>query len=309
MRQVLVVFVLMCAVAAQASSQTAPPDTTVSFHQDLAWSPDGRWIVFSADMGNGYDLWMAPVSGDGVMQPLTNDGKSNLWASWSPNGDKLAFTSGRDGATDIYIMNAQGRDVHRVTQGPGRNQAPSWAPDGSRIAFMSDRTQKWQIYVMHSDGTDLRQVTQDTTTHAENPVWSPEGSKILFYGGSGKGNDQVFSIEPNGRHLARLTKDVQLSNAGMSKTIKTNNIYPSWSPDGKDILYCSNRGGSNALYTMKADGSEAKRFSNQLAFFARWSPEGKRIAAIFGRYPHTAIGIMAMDGKEPVWITPRLNQP
>jgi TolB protein len=300
--------VLCCLATTQACGQGAAPDSTVLFHQDLAWSPDGQWIVFSVDVGSGYDLWLAPVSG-GPMQAITHDGKANLWATWSPDGKKLAFTSGRDGSTDIYVMDAEGRDEHRVTQGPGRNQAPSWSPDQSRIAFMSDRTGRWQIFVMRSDGTDPRQVTQDTTILAHNPVWAPQGSKILFYAGSGKGNDQVFTVEPNGQHLARLSRDVQVRANDVVKSIPTNNIYPSWSPDGKHILFCSNRGGTNALYTMNADGSELKRLSRNLAFFGRWSPDGKNIAAIFGRYPHTAIGIMPPDGKEPVWITPRLNQP
>src|SRR6185436_13855365 len=121
-KPILALFICLCFLPGSAASQPSPPDTTISFHQDLAWAPDGRWIAFSADVGSGYDLWLAPVSG-GAMQSLTHDGKSNRWASWSPDGRQLAFTSERDGATDIYIMDAEGRDVHRLTQGPGRNQA------------------------------------------------------------------------------------------------------------------------------------------------------------------------------------------
>jgi Tol biopolymer transport system component len=307
MKLMLVLFVFLSSMTGTASSQTTVADTTIGFHQDLTWSPDGKWIVFSADVGNGYDLWMAPVSGSDI-EPLTSDGKSNLWTSWSSDGRKLAFTSGRDGGTDLYVMDTEGRAVERLTSGPGRNQAPSWSPDQSHIAFMSDRSGRWQIFVMRSDGTDPRQVTQDTTL-AHNPVWSPDGSKIVFYAGSGKGNDQVFTIEPNGKHLTRLTKDVEVRQNELSRSIKTNNFYPSWSPDGKRILFCSNRGGSNALYSMKADGSDLKRITSSLAFFGRWSPDGKAVAAIFGRYPHTAIGILAKDAKEPVWITSRLNAP
>jgi len=128
-------------------------------------------------------------------------------------------------------------------------------------------------------------------------VWSPKDSRIVFYAGSGKGDDQILVIDSNGKHRVQLTHN------------HVNNIYPSWSPDGKQILFCSNRNGANALFVMKADGSDPMKLNDRLAFFGRWSPDGKKIAAIFGRYPHTAIGIMSLDGTEPVWITPPLSEP
>src|SRR6185436_19841927 len=92
---------LCCLIAPQAHGQGTAPDSTAVFHQDLAWSPDGRWIVFSANPGAGYDLWLARADGS-AMKPLTADGKGNLWAAWSPDGKAIAYTSSRDGGTDIY---------------------------------------------------------------------------------------------------------------------------------------------------------------------------------------------------------------
>ena len=176
---------------------------------------------------------------------------------------------------------------------------------GLVAAFTSDRTGRWQIFVMRSDGMQVRQVTRDTTL-AHNPVWSPKGSPIVFYAGSGKGNDRIFTVDSNGKHLAQLTHN------------NVNNIYPSWSADGKLILFCSNRDGANALFVMNADGTDPKKLNDRLAFFGRWSPEGQEVATIFGKYPHTAIGILPLIGigmlgqdpdLNPVWITPGLSEP
>ncbi|HET9234746.1 MAG TPA: hypothetical protein VFP10_11455 [Candidatus Eisenbacteria bacterium] len=281
-------------MASSSPAQETSPETTAVFHQDLAWSPDGSSIVFSANDGHGYDLWIATIA-NGQTRSLTKDGKGNLWADWSPDGKTIAFSSGRDGGKDIYLMDPDGTNVRRLTEGVGRNQAPSWSPDQSWLAFMSDRSGTWQIFVMRADGKDAHQVTRDTTM-AHNPVWSRQNSRIVFYDGLGQGKDQIGYIGPDGKHLTRLSKDA------------FNNVYPAWSPDGESIVFASNREGSNKLFTMRADGSQVRKVSDDLAFFARWAPKGNTLAAIFGKYPRTAIGILSLDNPEPKWITPKPNE-
>jgi len=98
----------------------------------------------------------------------SGDPASDLGPAWSPDGTKFAFHSDRDGIFQIYVMNADGSGVVRLTTLGAPSELPAWSPDGSRIAFDSDA----EIYVMRADGTGLARVTG---TDAANyiPRWRP----------------------------------------------------------------------------------------------------------------------------------------
>ena len=89
--------------------------------------------------------------------------------AWSPDGQKIAFTSNRDGGGndwDIYVMNADGSDIARLTDGAG-NEYPAWSPDGQKIAFVSDRGGDSDIYVMNADGSDISRLTDNSAGDRE----------------------------------------------------------------------------------------------------------------------------------------------
>ena len=80
--------------------------------------------------------------------------------AYSPNGEQIAFVSERDGAYDIFIMNADGTEKRNITRSLSRDFAPTWAPDGSRIAFHSYVGGSWDIYVINIDGSGLFNLTR-----------------------------------------------------------------------------------------------------------------------------------------------------
>ena len=82
--------------------------------------------------------------------------------------------------TDIFVMNADGSNVTRLTTAPGIDANPDWSPDGTKIAFNSDRSGERHIHVMNADGSGVIQLTFGTYSNIA-PVWSPEGSKITFF--------------------------------------------------------------------------------------------------------------------------------
>ena len=92
---------------------------------------------------------------------------------------RIAFVSGRDGDSEIYVMNADGSGVSRLTDNPGRDWNPRWSPDGGRIAFTSDRDGDSEIYVMNADGSGVSRLT-DNSADDHNPSWSPDGGRIAF---------------------------------------------------------------------------------------------------------------------------------
>ena len=79
---------------------------------------------------------------------------------WSPDGRRIAFVSTRDGDPEVYVMNADGSSVKRLTRAAGEEFLVSWSPDGRKLAFQRDRsTPRWAFFVMNADGTGVRKVS------------------------------------------------------------------------------------------------------------------------------------------------------
>ena len=105
---------------------------------------------------------------------LTNDPSADTLPDWSPDGNKIAFVSSRNGGQDIYVMNANGSNVTRLTSNPPFfSVSPKWSPDGTRIAYEHNG----EIYEMNSDGSSQTNLTNSSNPPADKwPSWSPDGT-------------------------------------------------------------------------------------------------------------------------------------
>jgi TolB protein len=98
------------------------------YNTDPAWSPDGRWIAYQSRVGgNQFDIWLIDPEGS-VNLPLISHIRSDESPSWSPDSRKIAFSSTRRGRADIYVVDANGANLRRLTQGAGENTSPAWGP-------------------------------------------------------------------------------------------------------------------------------------------------------------------------------------
>jgi len=276
-----------------AGDAEGPPSDEMTFHQDLAWSPDGSRIAFSAMTvsrarweeekygaldGQDYEVYVMDADGFHRRQ-LTDNAVYDLWLSWSPDGGRLAFSSDREGSRDLFVMNADGSGVTRLTSGEGEESAPSWSPDGSSIAFMSKQDDHWQLQVMNADGSEQRELAPGATD-AYNPVWSPDGSQLSYYASpGGPGNDQVFIVSVDGTAPPRAL---------------AKGIYPGWSPDGRSLIYSE----EHTLHAVDVDGSNPRVIAEG-AFFGRYSPDGRRIAIVTGEFPDTKVLVMNVADAGP----------
>jgi len=164
-------------------------------HLRAVFSPDDSMLIFDAspihhdhehehEDATGIDLWLMPSQG-GKAENLTNSSKRfNRYATWSPDGKRIAFTSGRSGNREIWLMRLSDRSVRRLTDHPGWDDEPAWSPDGKYIAYVSDcgsRDSTRNIWVMKANGSQHRQLTFSSGKRMNmNPAWDTDSSSIFF---------------------------------------------------------------------------------------------------------------------------------
>src|SRR5213593_2134141 len=95
-----------------------------------------------------------------VQTKLTNDFSADYMSVWSPDDQRIAFVSERDGSPQVYVMNADGSNPTRLTQGGAVDQLPTWSPDGTRIAFQTNRDGNNEVYVIDVVGSNTANLTQ-----------------------------------------------------------------------------------------------------------------------------------------------------
>ncbi len=222
------------------------------------WSPDGKRIAFASTRDGNWDIYVMSVD-DAIQDPedaqvrrLTSDEGDDQSPVWSPDGTWIAFSSDRDGDSEIYVMRADGTDLRQLTDNTSIDSKPSWSPDGAKIAFDSGWGYGRDIFVMDADGAN-----QELLVDVEGgwPAWSPDGTRIAYFDRV-EGTSEIYVVNVDGTGRARLT----LNSVG--------DWEPSWSPDGEWVLYVS--GQVPDVFMVRADGGEPYRLTNDS--FEDWSP-------------------------------------
>jgi len=204
---------------------------------------------------------------------------------------RIAFQSDRDGSLEIYVMNADGTAVSRLTNNPAVDVFPDWSPNGDKISFTSDRDGNPDIFIINPDGTNLTKLT-NAAANDVLPSWSPDGEKIAFVSDR-DGNDEIYTIRINGNNPVRLTNE------------PAQDLFPDWSPDGEWIVFCSTRDVNSEIYKTRTDGRELIRLTDDPAADSNpvWSPDGTRIAFISRRDGFANLFMMNADGSNLSQLT------
>ncbi len=195
-----------------------------------SWSPDGTRFVFSYGVDrNTRHIYTINIDGTDPVQLTNHLNIRDFSPQWSPDGTQIAFYSNRDGNIpkedwnyEIYVIDADGSNVIRLTHSPGRDMGPEWSPDGRQIAFTSSRDGNGEIYVMDADGRNQVNLTQHPETD-NSPTWSPDGRYIAFVSWSGRDGDRhaytdIYVMKADGTNQVRITQ-----NPG-------DDGFPAWSP-------------------------------------------------------------------------------
>lgn len=170
-----------------------------------AWSPDGTQVAVVMSLLVPSPEILRTNIVDMTTLWLTQNPADDREPAWSPDGETIAFTTDRDGADHIYLMNANGSGPRRLTSGSRSESEAAWSPDGKMLAFASGIDGETEIFVVNADGTDLRQIT-DSPGRNQNPTWSADGSLIAFWSDR-SGNPEIYLIGVDGAGLTQLTDD------------------------------------------------------------------------------------------------------
>lgn len=135
------------------------------------WSPDGTKIAFTCDRGGDLDVCVVTLSNKSEVNLTATSQADDAIPIWHPSGQKIAFRSNRSGNNEIYVMNADGTNVQRLTQNSAEDLGPAWSPDGNQIAFSSTRDGNSEIYVMNADGSGQTRIT-NTPYNEDDIDWN-----------------------------------------------------------------------------------------------------------------------------------------
>ncbi|MDQ1523263.1 MAG: eukaryotic-like serine/threonine-protein kinase, partial [Pyrinomonadaceae bacterium] len=229
---------------------------------------------------------------------LTTEIAHDWHPDYSPDGQKIAFASNRDGATEIYVMDADGRNVRRLTFNTTEDDCPAWSHDGQKIAFQSRRDGQMEVYVMEADGSNQHNLS-NAPGEDTRPAWSPDDRRIAYGSNTldAPTNYEIFTMRADGSDKIKLTDNSSFDNDA------------SWSPDGQKIAFTSARDGkSYEIFVMNADGSDVRNLTNHPGDDAKpaWSPDGKYITWAGNRPNKTdfpAVYVMDADGHNQRLIT------
>lgn len=211
-----------------------------------AHSPDGARIAYYAytDLIT-WSIYIMDADGGNPQRLTDTEGVRDSGPAWSPDGGRIAFGRERGGRQELWVMNPDGSDQHRI--GSVYGGSPDWSPDGTQIAFASQDAGYAEIYVMDVDGSHPRQLT-DNTAQDWWPAWSPDGTRIAFMSDR-DGDFEIYVMNADGSDTIQLTHN------------EAEDWNPDWSPDGSLLVFVSMRDGNYEIYLMNLDGGDQRNLT------------------------------------------------
>lgn len=249
--------------------------------QEPAWSPNGSRLAFvrgslHVNSPSHMSLFVEDAATQVSRRLATCGGCAGQWGGrigWSPHGTLIAFSrdDGSHGASAIWIVDPTDRTLRRLTRCPSNWCAdvnPVWSPNGRVILFSRIGAHGSALFSIAADGSHPTKLV----TGAADATWSPDGSRIAF----DAGND-TYAVDANGSHRTLLISGGRGSGPNV----------PTWSPDGRKLVYFQTPGTSGhflaEVWTMSPDGSAKRRLYRSACCVGIWappiwSPDGRQIA-------------------------------
>jgi Tol biopolymer transport system component len=259
---------------------------------------DGR-IAFAGLREATWNIYTIEPDGAHLMMLTNLTGQVADDPAWSPDGQRIAYVVREsNGASDIWVINADGSGAYALTSGPGSSWGPTWSPDGSRLAYTHSAPGRAdQIWIVGADGSNPRAFTYcdpPECVQDGSPAWSPDGSRIAFVRVSGAGaiipvSVFIWPVEDSGPK----PEAIELDSATWASDV-------AWSPDASMLVFArsTSAGASFGLWQVDADGSALGPLGDRpSAQSPSWSPDGRHIAFMAPIGPERAtLYVMDADG-------------
>jgi Tol biopolymer transport system component/serine/threonine protein kinase len=223
---------------------------------DPAISPDGQRLAYASGQLGHMQLYVRPLAGGSATALATELPGDHRAPQWSRDGSQIAFQSvdvGYDSAYEIDVVASSGGPAHRFIAPAGKSVAmPAWSPDGVSIAYIRFNQHAgppWELVVARADGSMPRSlITLETDESLSTPSWSPDSKHVAFSKGNAgfylRGNiapASIWTIDASGGAPVRVTSGSSLDHG------------PVWAPDGRSLLFVSDRDGTRDVYQIAVD--------------------------------------------------------
>ncbi len=273
----------------------------ISVYEVWAGAPTSAKIAYSSWRDGNMDIYlMNPDGNEGVR--LTHHLARDAGPQWSPTGERILFTSDRDGAPgswDLYLMDADGSNVRRVFEKEAARGVPTWSPDGKQIAYVRWEQGKFFIYIAPIDGKKEERIALGSL-----PAWSPDGTEIAFSVGAPSNPKRISMLD------VRTRKHKFFFPPKGPAWVR----HPVWSPEGDRLAFAwYNRVELRqedfkleTVYIINRDGTGLQQIieEGKGAFEPLWSPHGDELLYTqLNKNDKLQIFKVALGGGEPVQLT------
>ncbi len=246
-------------------------------------------IAYVKDAGNRHSLVVADADGENEVEAAFGR-ESIISPAWSPDGTKVAYVSLEDRKPVVYLQDLRTGKRNVISNVKGNNSAPAWSPDGSMLAVALSRDGNTEIYTVRPDGSGHRRLTNNAAIDSE-PQFSADGQSIYFMSDR-SGGPQIYKMSVSGGNATRVTFN---GNYNISPRVSSDgktlawisqrgggfSLYamdlasgqelrladgatePSFSPNGKYIMYAIKGGGRASLAVVSVDGRVKQRLTTK----------------------------------------------
>ncbi len=198
-------------------------------------SPDGRSLLYTSYHRSGFpDIFRIDLSNN-QRSVFASFRGLNTGATFSPNGREVAMILSSSGNSELYVSDANGRNIRRLTRTAGLEADPTWSPDGRRLAFTSDDPGRPQIFTINADGTGMRRIPTNISRNCSEPSWNPIHADLIAF------------TAVLGREFEVCIWDFSRGETTVLTRGAGDAVHPEWLNDGRHLIYTERTARSSRL--------------------------------------------------------------